>query len=178
MTYFVDLRYTISVFGGWDGLVEQGNILTYWHKLEPACLNTLTYWRKPELVCPNTLTYFHKPEPVCSNTLTDLHKRESVCPDTLRYCRKWKLACPNTLMFLDWLILCPIGNNSFSLDKELFLFRAKRKTRYSERERKETLEDKPDKHFWLGCFVNWSKMSVSANRAADGLSDKSEIITN
>jgi len=82
------------------------------------------------------------------------------------------------ILFLGKLIFCPIGNNSFSLDKELFLFRDKLKTRYSERERKETLEDKPGKRFWQGCFVNWSKMSVSANRAADGLSDKIEIITN
>jgi len=58
------------------------------------------------------------------------------------------------ILLLVELVFCPIGNNYLLVDKELFLFRDKRKTRYSERERKETLEDKPDKHFWQGCFVN------------------------
>ena len=40
-----------------------------------------------------------------------------------------------------------------------------------------TREKKPGKLLWQGCLANGSKMSVSANRATDGLLDKTEIIT-
>jgi len=66
-----------------------------------------------------------------------------------------ELYCFNAdILLWDDTSACPIGNNSLSVDKELFLFRDKLKTRYSERERKETLEDRPGKRFWQGCFVN------------------------
>jgi len=52
-------------------------------------------------------------------------------------------------MFLDGLDFCLIENNSLSADKELFLFKIRKKKGYSESERIETIFDKTKWRFRL-----------------------------
>ena len=94
----------------------------------------------------------------------------------LTYFHKWKLVCPDTLMFLDGLDFCLIENNSLSVDKELFLFKIRKKKGYSESERMETISDKTKWHFRLNQDVVLNIKLKCVKPVLDGFSNKVKVI--
>jgi len=94
----------------------------------------------------------------------------------LTYFRKWKLVCSDTLMFFDGLVFCPMGNNSLSVDKELFLFKIRKKKGYSESERIETIFDKAEGRFRLIQDVVLNIKLKYVKPVIDGFSNKVKVI--
>ena len=80
-------------------------------------------------------------------------------------------------VLLQWeLAFCPIGNNSLSVDKELFLFKTRKKKGYSESERIETISDKPEWCFTLNRDIVLNIKLRCVNPVIDGLFTKVKVI--
>ena len=79
-------------------------------------------------------------------------------------------------MFLDGLDFCLIENNSLPVDKELFLFKTRKKKGYSESERIVTMPDKTKWRFRLNQAVVLNIKLKYVKPVIDGFSNKVKVI--
>jgi len=88
----------------------------------------------------------------------------------------WKLVCSDALMFLDGLDFCPKENNSLPVDKELFLFKIRKKKGYSESERIVTMSDRTEWCFMLNQDMVLNIKLKYVKPVIDGFSNKVKVI--
>ena len=79
-------------------------------------------------------------------------------------------------MFLDGLDFCLIENNSLSADKELFLFKIRKKKGYSESERIVTMSDRTEWCFMLNQDMVLNIKLKYVKPVIDGFSNKVKVI--
>jgi len=79
-------------------------------------------------------------------------------------------------MFLDGLDFCLIENNSLPVDKELFLFKIRKKKGYSESERIVTMSDRTEWCFMLNRDMVLNIKLKYVKPVIDGFSNKVKVI--